>query len=340
MNRLFIALLMTFSLVGCGGDSGSNEPVASKAEFQVEAALKGLATLPSSWTANTTSGDSTQIQVTFAPLESDIGPGEGGFSISRRTVSETQDETLEDQFVYQLSPFRILRVTRAGRIFRSIEEPWPVPTTASVHVPRNSHRLFSGRVDPAPSSIRLLQSHAGSDPAVKLSPPPLPPSVDSYVIDLKLDARTEESAWFCLRSYPTELCFAIGLDGTALGPFRAARNGYAPAGNWINVSFVGGGTSTSSVSVYKSVGSRQCTQGGVSLSELKRQLTQAGIAVRRATCAFDGSKYPTVCGEPDGAIGILDVPVSQLADATRHGYALLSELTGPVQAGPCASGRD
>ena len=234
--------------------------------------------------------------------------------------------------MYQVSPFRIIRVISAGLVYRSFKEPLPVPTTAQadVHV-RNSHYIFLGRADSAAASAGLLQGYSGTEPAVKLSPLPAP---IGYSISVRLDARTGESAWFCMDFGFSELCFAIGMDGTALGPFRPTRYVYDKS------PFIGSGISTSSVSVYKSIGSRQCTQGGVSLGELKRQLTQAGIAVRRATCAFDGSKYPTVCGEPDGAIGILDVPVSQLADATRHGYALLSELTGPVQAGPCPAGRD
>ncbi|MSQ20466.1 MAG: hypothetical protein EXR39_13120 [Betaproteobacteria bacterium] len=75
-------------------------------------------------------------------------------------------------------------------------------------------------------------------------------------------------------------------------------------------------------------GSVQCTGAGVSVQEIERQLTGAGIEVLSSACGSDGSMHPSVCGAPDGRIGIVQVPESQAQAqaAAKLGFAPLSEL--------------
>lgn len=85
------------------------------------------------------------------------------------------------------------------------------------------------------------------------------------------------------------------------------------------------GTPTN-VSVYKYVGSVQCSGGGIPISTLQRQLTDAGIQVQTASCGSDGNIYVAVCGAADGRIAIFDVPVTEAQTATELGFAPLSNL--------------
>jgi hypothetical protein len=91
----------------------------------------------------------------------------------------------------------------------------------------------------------------------------------------------------------------------------------------------GGGASKSPgtrVSLYKYVGSVQCTGGGTSLPAMERQLTDAGIQVLTSTCGGDGKMYAAVCGAADGRIGIFEVPAAQARAASALGFAPLSNL--------------
>ena len=81
-----------------------------------------------------------------------------------------------------------------------------------------------------------------------------------------------------------------------------------------------------SVSLYKYSGSVQCTAGGLSLAEMRRELTDAGIRVLGADCGDDGKLYPAVCGGGDGSIGIFEVPATQAEKASALGYAPLNAL--------------
>ena len=83
---------------------------------------------------------------------------------------------------------------------------------------------------------------------------------------------------------------------------------------------------SASVRTYKYVGSVQCTGGGTSLTEMQRQLTDAGIQVLTATCGVDGNLYAAVCGGADGGIGIFKVPTQQAEAASALGFAPLSTL--------------
>ncbi len=88
------------------------------------------------------------------------------------------------------------------------------------------------------------------------------------------------------------------------------------------------------VSLYKSAGSVQCTGGGVSVQEMERQLTGAGIKVLSSACGSDGKMYPSMCGSPDGRIGIVEVPDSQVQAAAKMGFAPLSDSPDATKV-PC-----
>lgn len=96
----------------------------------------------------------------------------------------------------------------------------------------------------------------------------------------------------------------------------------------------GGGNGYShgaSISLYKYAGSVQCTGGGLSLLEMQRQLTDAGIQVFSASCGIDGRAYATVCGGADGRIGIFEVPLSQEQAASAIGFLPLSNLPAAAE---------
>lgn len=79
------------------------------------------------------------------------------------------------------------------------------------------------------------------------------------------------------------------------------------------------------VAVYLTLGSRQCQDGGRSLAEVQKMLSEAGVKVLAATCGTDGMAYPAVCGAPDGRIAIVDVPEGQVEAARKLGFSLLSD---------------
>lgn len=79
------------------------------------------------------------------------------------------------------------------------------------------------------------------------------------------------------------------------------------------------------VSVYLTLGSRQCQEGGRTVSDVQKMLREAGIQVLASSCGTDGMMYPAVCGAPDGRIAIIDVPEGQVEAARKLGLSLLSE---------------
>jgi len=83
---------------------------------------------------------------------------------------------------------------------------------------------------------------------------------------------------------------------------------------------------TPPVAMFRSLGSQQCTGGGLTLASLVQTLTSAGVTVAGSSCGNDGLARIALCGAPDGRIGIVDVAQSQTAGATALGFALLSEL--------------
>lgn len=90
----------------------------------------------------------------------------------------------------------------------------------------------------------------------------------------------------------------------------------------------GGEDEEAGTKVFKSMGSLQCSGGGVSLEGLQAQLAAANVRVRGAECGTDGSFIAAVCGAPDGRIGIFEIPADQVGAAAAAGFAALS--TRPV----------
>jgi hypothetical protein len=88
------------------------------------------------------------------------------------------------------------------------------------------------------------------------------------------------------------------------------------------------------VSVYKSFGSRQCGEPGLSRTQIERQLGEAGVPVLAFACGSDGRMRPQMCGAPDGRIAIVEVPADRVAAATRAGFTALSELPDALRQ-PC-----
>lgn len=86
----------------------------------------------------------------------------------------------------------------------------------------------------------------------------------------------------------------------------------------------GGEKEEASTQVFKTMGSLQCSGGGVSLSALQAQLTAANVEVRSAACGTDGMFPPAVCGAPDSRIGIFEISPSQAEAAAAAGFKPLS----------------
>lgn len=80
------------------------------------------------------------------------------------------------------------------------------------------------------------------------------------------------------------------------------------------------------VAVYKYVGSKQCSGGGVPLASMMRQLSEAGVPVMNVSCGTDGRMYPAMCEAPDGHINILEVPEDKVAATKALGFAPLGSL--------------
>lgn len=88
----------------------------------------------------------------------------------------------------------------------------------------------------------------------------------------------------------------------------------------------GGDDEEASTQVFKSMGSLQCSGGGESLATLQAQLAAAKVQVRSAACGTNGLASPTVCGSPDGRIGIFEIAPDQAAAAAAAGFAPLSTV--------------
>jgi hypothetical protein len=65
------------------------------------------------------------------------------------------------------------------------------------------------------------------------------------------------------------------------------------------------------------------------------ELTNAGIVVLSYACGVDGLARPAVCGAPDGAINIFEVPESQASNALSLSFFLLSTLPTASEV-PCS----
>ena len=96
----------------------------------------------------------------------------------------------------------------------------------------------------------------------------------------------------------------------------------------------GGEDEESSSKVFKSMGSLQCSGGGLSLAALQAQLTAASVQVSAAACGTNGLASAAVCGSPDGRIGIFEISPAQAGAAAAAGFAPLSTLPA-AKAIPC-----
>ena len=92
----------------------------------------------------------------------------------------------------------------------------------------------------------------------------------------------------------------------------------------------GGGDSDSapqSTTVYASLEALQCMSTIVRpLSSLALTLSTNGVTVVTKSCGNDGNAHVTVCGVPDGSIGIFSIPATQAPTAHTLGFAPLSDL--------------
>lgn len=74
------------------------------------------------------------------------------------------------------------------------------------------------------------------------------------------------------------------------------------------------------VSVYKHLGSVQCSGGGQTVPALARVLADGGVPVLASRCGTDGRMYPAMCGAADGRIGIFDIAASHAEAAAKLGF--------------------
>jgi len=82
----------------------------------------------------------------------------------------------------------------------------------------------------------------------------------------------------------------------------------------------------SNVTMWKSLGSRQCQGGGKTAQELADALRSAGVEVVSVACGSDGNVRPMLCGLPDDKIAVVELPAAQRALATAQGFASITEL--------------
>lgn len=83
---------------------------------------------------------------------------------------------------------------------------------------------------------------------------------------------------------------------------------------------------TTSLTVYKSLGRRQCEEGGETAESLAAQLRTAGIEVRAVGCGTDGMMYAAVCGGGTGDLGVFDIAAGDAERAAAAGFKPLTDL--------------
>ena len=82
------------------------------------------------------------------------------------------------------------------------------------------------------------------------------------------------------------------------------------------------------VKIYKSDGSKQCEDPGISLADMQLELTDNNIAVLSANCAFmTGVSVPAVCGGVTLRINVYEINVAELEEAQKLGFASVNELS-------------
>lgn len=89
-----------------------------------------------------------------------------------------------------------------------------------------------------------------------------------------------------------------------------------------------------SLSVYKSLGRRQCEAGGETPESLAAQLRAAGVEATPAGCADDGMMYAAMCGGGTGHLGVLEIRAADAERAAKAGFRPLKDLPD-AQRIPC-----
>ena len=91
---------------------------------------------------------------------------------------------------------------------------------------------------------------------------------------------------------------------------------------------------TELVKIYKFKKSVSCDQNsGVSLADMRAELTKANITVKSAQCGSDGIARPAVCGTETGYVNVYEVSSADAAKARGMGFMPFSRLNGYSQVG-------
>jgi hypothetical protein len=91
-------------------------------------------------------------------------------------------------------------------------------------------------------------------------------------------------------------------------------------------------TPAPNVTVFKPLGSLQCSGGGQTVPALARALADAGVPVLATRCGSDGRMYAAMCGAADGRIGVFDIAAADAAAAAKLGFR---PLTPDAKDRPC-----
>lgn len=78
--------------------------------------------------------------------------------------------------------------------------------------------------------------------------------------------------------------------------------------------------------VFKYAGKTQCEDDGVSVEDMERELTDAGIAVQCSQQAGDGYAYPACCGCASGLINVYEISPRDFFAAQQLGFESVSTL--------------
>ena len=84
--------------------------------------------------------------------------------------------------------------------------------------------------------------------------------------------------------------------------------------------------------LYRSAGSKQCGEGGVTPQEVRKELAAIGITPVEVGCGNDGRSYAATCGAPDGRIVVIQVRREQADAAQAKGFKPLTELPDAARA--------
>ncbi|MDO5641903.1 MAG: hypothetical protein Q4G26_05865 [Paracoccus sp. (in: a-proteobacteria)] len=76
--------------------------------------------------------------------------------------------------------------------------------------------------------------------------------------------------------------------------------------------------------VFKSFGTTQCNPHDGRMDDLARELDRAGVTVLDRQEGDDGMMRITLCGSPDGRIGIFTIPAAQAGTAASAGFQPLT----------------